>query len=331
MSKLIVVVGVTGVQGSSVADTFTRLPGWNVRGITRNPTSPTAITLAARGVEIVKGDLEDKDSLLPAFEGAAAIFANTDFFGHLKATFANPGLAGDRSPSQYAADRAMQQYMNIAEAAASRIVLKTLERFVLSSLTEVSKWSKGMYTQCYHMDVKAQAIRAIKTKYPDLAARMSMVQMGQYVRNWQTLLAMHPHKQADGSFVVKRTYSPDREIPFIVTHKDTGAFVKALVVDLPAGKHILGVSESMTWPAWTKLWAEVVGVQATFERVSEAEFWAGLPKAFTDVLAPDFAFVDEFGYTGGDPEVMTAEKLGVEIPVTSMEAYLRSEDWSSVL
>ncbi|KAK1029177.1 hypothetical protein LTR33_017263, partial [Friedmanniomyces endolithicus] len=99
MSKLIVVVGVTGVQGSSVADTFTRLSGWSVRGITRNPTGPAAQTLAAQGVEIVKGDLEDKDSLLPAFEGATAIFANTDFFGHLMATFANPGLAGDRSPS----------------------------------------------------------------------------------------------------------------------------------------------------------------------------------------------------------------------------------------
>ncbi|KAK1069123.1 hypothetical protein LTR74_005165 [Friedmanniomyces endolithicus] len=331
MSKLIVVVGVTGVQGSSVADTFIRLPGWTVRGITRDPTGPAAQAHTAQGVEIVKGDLEDKDSLVPAFEGATAIFANTDFFGHLMATFADPGIAGDRSPSQWAADRAMQQYMNIAEAAASWIVLKTLERFVFSSLTEVSKWSNGKYTRCYHMDVKAQAIRAIKTKYPDLTARMSMVQMGQYVRNWQTLPAMHPHKQADGSFVVKRTYSRDREIPFIVTHKDTGAFVKALVVDLPAGKHLLAVSESMTWPAWTKLWADIVGVQARFERMSEAEFWAGLPKAFTDVLAPDFAFVDEFGYTGGDPEVMTAVMLGVKIPVTSMEAYMRSEDWSSVL
>ncbi|KAK0277525.1 hypothetical protein LTR35_009927 [Friedmanniomyces endolithicus] len=331
MAKLIVVVGVTGVQGSSVADTFTHLPGWNVRGITRNPNGPAAQALTAQGVKIVKGNLDDEDSLVPAFEGVSAIFANTDFFGHLMATFANPGIAGDRSPSQYAADRAMQQYMNIAAAAASPIVLKTLERFVFSSLTEVSRWSNGKYTQCYHMDVKAQAIREIKTKYADLAARMSMVQMGQYVRNWQTLPAMHPRKQADESFVVKRTYSPDREIPFIITHKDTGAFVKALVVDLPAGKHLLAVSESMTWPAWTKLWADVVGVQARFERVSEAEFWVGLPRAFTDLLAPDFAFVDEFGYTGGDPEVVTAEQLGVKIPVTSMEEYMRSEHWSSVL
>ncbi len=41
-------------------------------------------------------------------------------------------------------------------------------------------------------------------------------------------------------------------MPFGVPYKDTGAFVKSLF-DLPPGMNLLGVSEQMTWPEWTKL------------------------------------------------------------------------------
>lgn len=77
--KLIVVFGATGNQGSSVVSTFLAEPGWKVRGVTRNPDSAASQKLAARGVEIVKADLDDPGSLDPAVEGANAVFAVTDF------------------------------------------------------------------------------------------------------------------------------------------------------------------------------------------------------------------------------------------------------------
>ncbi len=55
-----------------------------------------------------------------------------------------------------------------------------------------------------------------------------------------------------GAFVINRTFSPDYEMPFVVAHKDTGAFVQVLV-EAPAGTDLLGASEHMTLPEWTKV------------------------------------------------------------------------------
>lgn len=234
MSRLIVVVGVTGiqvgvlssvtfvlkdtdcVQGSSVANTFLGLSGWKVRGITRNQSSPAAQGLEAKGVEIVKGDLDDKHSLLSAFEGATAVFSNTDFFGHLFSALSSKDLPKGLTPNQYAFKREVEQGVNIAEAAASPTVLKTLERFVLSSLSNATKWSNGKYAHVYHNDAKAEIIEVIQTRFPELAAKMSTVQIGHYVTNWKQSPALTPQKHADGSFVIQRTFSPQFRMPFVV-------------------------------------------------------------------------------------------------------------------
>lgn len=78
--KTIAVVGATGNQGSSVANTFLALPHWHVRALTRTPSSDASRSLAARGVEVVRGDLADPASLVEAFENAHAIFLNTEFW-----------------------------------------------------------------------------------------------------------------------------------------------------------------------------------------------------------------------------------------------------------
>ena len=291
-----------------MARTFLRLPGWKVRGITRNPSSTAAQSLAEKGVEILKGDLDDKQSLLPAFEGASVVFSNTDFFGHLFAAIASNDITGGRTPNEYAFDREVEQGINIAEAAASPEVLKTLKRFVLSSLSDTRKWSNGKYTYAYHNNAKAEMIRVIQKRMPELAQRMSTVQIGHYVTNWRASPLMAPQKQPDGSFVVQRTFSPTYRMPYVVAHEDTGPFVKALV-DLPSATNLLGVSEHMTVPEWTKLWGGVMGVKAVYKQVSEEEFFKGVPEPLAKELGETFAYVEEFGYTGGDPEVVEAEQV----------------------
>lgn len=228
---------------------FLRLPGWKVRGITRNPSGTAAQTLAANGVEVVKGDLDDIKSLLSAFEGAAVIFSNPDFFGHLFQVLATNDSLGGRTPLVYAYDREVEQGIRIAEAAASPTVLKTLELFIFSSLVEARKWSNGKYAHVYHYDSKAEIVRLIKSRFPEVAARMSTLIMGHYVTNWKMFPPMVPKKQSDGSYKIQRTFSPAFVMPFVVPHKDAGAFVKALT-DLPPGKSLLGVSKHMTWPEW---------------------------------------------------------------------------------
>ncbi|KAJ0114798.1 hypothetical protein J7T55_004539 [Diaporthe amygdali] len=330
MSKLIVVVGVTGIQGGSVARTFHQLPEWHVRGITRNPSGEPAQALAAEGIEIVQGDLDNEQSLVRAFDGAAAIFSNTDFFTHLFHAMDPANLPAGRTANQYAYDREVEQGMNIAAAAADPAVLKTLERFVMSNLSNASKWSGGKYTTVYHFDSKAEMIRLTRERQPEVAARMSTLQMGHYVTNWKAFAGLAPQKQADGSFVMSRATSPDFRMPHVVAHRDTGPFVKALV-DLPPGKDLLAVSEWMTFPEWMEVWGRVLGVKARYQQISQEEMFKSVPTALAEEIRDGFDYIEEFGFDGGDPDVLRPEQLDFKIPLTSMEEYIKSEDWSSIM
>lgn len=68
--QLIVVTGATGSQGGSVVDVLLK-DGWTkLRGVTRHPYSAAAKKLAAKGVEVVKGDFNSPvEDLRPLFRG----------------------------------------------------------------------------------------------------------------------------------------------------------------------------------------------------------------------------------------------------------------------
>jgi uncharacterized protein YbjT (DUF2867 family) len=69
----ILVTGATGQQGGSVVDALLR-KRQNVTGLTRNPESEKARILAERGVTLVTGDMNDKESLIRAFSGIDTLF-----------------------------------------------------------------------------------------------------------------------------------------------------------------------------------------------------------------------------------------------------------------
>ena len=183
------------MQGSSVANTFLSLPGWNVRGVTRNPSSAAAQRYAARGVEMVRADLNNTASLVTAFEGAHAIFAVTDFWAPVSDPSAQEAAkAAGKVVNQYAYDIEVQQGKNIANAASDPSVLRTLEIFVYSSLSNAKKWSKGKYTWVFHFDSKAAVVEYIMLEKKELAERMSTLQVGEYADNWKKFAALAPQK-----------------------------------------------------------------------------------------------------------------------------------------
>jgi len=73
-SDLILITGGTGKQGGAVAYELLAA-GRRVRVMTRHPESANAKKLAARGAEVVKGDLDAPDSLKQALDGAWGAFA----------------------------------------------------------------------------------------------------------------------------------------------------------------------------------------------------------------------------------------------------------------
>ncbi|MBK8205222.1 MAG: NmrA/HSCARG family protein [Planctomycetes bacterium] len=72
--KAILITGATGQQGGAVADALIG-KGFKLRGLTRKPDGDKAKALAAKGVEIVQGDLNDEASLKQALKGAWGVFA----------------------------------------------------------------------------------------------------------------------------------------------------------------------------------------------------------------------------------------------------------------
>lgn len=180
--KLIVVLGATGNQGGSVVEVFLQEPGWQVRAITRNPSSSKAQALATSGAEVVKADLNDPSSLIPAFKGAHVIFAVSDFWG----LFGDPACqakaeAAAQPLNVWAANHETEQLKGVIDAAAKA---HTLERFVLSSLSNAAKWSNGKYPHVYHFDSKAKAEAYGSENHPELWAKTSIFQAGYFLNNF---------------------------------------------------------------------------------------------------------------------------------------------------
>ena len=72
----VLVMGATGSQGGAVVRNL--LPkGHRIRTLTRNPDSPKAKQLAEQGVEVLKGDFNDSDSMVQAATGMDTVFAMT--------------------------------------------------------------------------------------------------------------------------------------------------------------------------------------------------------------------------------------------------------------
>jgi uncharacterized protein YbjT (DUF2867 family) len=74
MSRLITVFGATGQQGGAVARALLA-KGYKVRAVTRNPDSPKAKELQAKGAELVQvKNMDDVASLEAAIKGAYGVF-----------------------------------------------------------------------------------------------------------------------------------------------------------------------------------------------------------------------------------------------------------------
>jgi hypothetical protein len=132
MSKKIVsVVGGTGLQGRSVINTLLKDNKYSIWAITRNLDNERAKTLTSQGVEVVKTNLNDLDSLVAAFYGSSYIHGVTDFFE----PFAKNG-------PEKAVEIEVVQGINIAKAA---VATATLEHYIWSTLPNGRKVNNGKF------------------------------------------------------------------------------------------------------------------------------------------------------------------------------------------
>lgn len=55
---------------------------------------------------------------------------------------------------------------------------------MVSSLVEAKEKSRGKYKGVYYWDGKARALRYLREAHVDLAGKLSVVVMGNYMGNW---------------------------------------------------------------------------------------------------------------------------------------------------
>ncbi|OIJ25632.1 NmrA/HSCARG family protein [Nocardioides luteus] len=72
--QTILVTGATGNQGGATARHLLA-DGWHVRALVRDDTTPAAAALAAAGVDVVRGDLDDRASVVEAARGAYGLYS----------------------------------------------------------------------------------------------------------------------------------------------------------------------------------------------------------------------------------------------------------------
>ena len=187
MPKLIVVIGVTGNQGGSVARRFLADPKYKVRGVTRNPANPKAQQLASEGVEIISADLDDVDSLKKAFAGANLIFSVTNYWEYFfRPDCRQKAEAKGVSCRRYAYEVERQQGQNIADAAATVVDTLAPNGFLVSTLSHAGKCTDGAMKEVYHFDSKADIFPYyVKETCPELATKMSCLQTGYFMISYK--------------------------------------------------------------------------------------------------------------------------------------------------
>ncbi|KAK7428001.1 hypothetical protein QQZ08_005432 [Neonectria magnoliae] len=326
-SKLIVIFGSTGNQGGSVVNSFLDDPVWRVRAITRNSSSPKAQALATRGAEVVQADIDSPATLSAALEGAHAIFAVSDFWG----LYGDPANRSKAKPGQplnvWAGEHETQQLKNVIDAAAK---VPTLERFILSSLSNPTKWSKGKYTHVYHFDSKANAEQYGRDKYPELFAKTSVFQAGLFLSNFVLNGITKLVKNADGVVQFIGALDVDNKLPFIAAEEDSGPIVKALVQE-PAGKNLIAYREWLTLRELAEIFTKATGRKAEAVTVPKGQFGPGVPDELKQELEDNFAYFNEFGYEGrDDPTVIHPRELESPPSLDTVYDYFKKQNWSKV-
>ncbi|KAM7185740.1 hypothetical protein V8F20_011677 [Naviculisporaceae sp. PSN 640] len=334
--KLIVVVGATGNQGGSVARRFLQDPTYKVRGLTRNPSSPAAQDLAALGAEMVTAELDDVNTLIPAFAGANVIFSVTQYWEPFfrpdcRAKATELGI----SCRKYAYDVEYRQGKNIADAAATTVDTLDENGFLVSTLSNARKCTNGKMTEVYHFDSKADIFPDyVNEKYPALAAKMSCIHTGYFFTSYRILPKAYFTKESDGSYTMQFPTNPSKPIPQLDVNTDTGPFVYA-VSQMPPGKAYMAAGSFLPWGEYIKLWGEILGVKTHYKEIDFNGMVATCPEdPDTGIeVAHMYMYASDPGYDGG-MELLTAEdlrKAGIECPMTSAEEFIRKHDWSAVL
>lgn len=278
MSKLLVIFGITGQQGSSVANTVLQdaelSKQYRIRGLTRDPTKPTAQSLQQKGIEVIKGDIDDPSSITTALKDANTVFAMTT--------------------SIYAPGGKEQEYAQ-GKAIADAAVSAGVDFLVYSTVPSATKISGAKYPVS-SFDVKHDVKSYIET----LPIKSAFFSPGGFMQNY--LGAMGPRPGPDGTLAVTSFVAPQTEWPLIDIAADSGKFVGAMLADPNrfAGKEVAAATRLYSMTEIVETMSKVAGKEVKYQQVPKDVFAGFLPENVREPMVNMYSYIEEFGYFGAE-------------------------------
>lgn len=254
--KIIAVIGATGKQGGGLIRAMLDHPesGFVPRAITRYPESDKAQILKSQGIEVVRGDIDEQQSINSAFEGAYGAYCVTPYWEH-------------GSP-----EREQLQAKVMAEAAH----VNNLKHVIWSTLEDTRRWIpqdderipllNGNY-RVPHFDSKGECDRFFK----DLKVPATFLRTTFY---WENLIdyQMEPRKMDSGKWYFSLPIE-DKSLVGI-SCKDIGKC--ALGVFHEGNYYVdktIGIAgEKLTGKQMTEVMSRVFGRKVHYHPVSTEEF-----------------------------------------------------------
>ena len=249
-NKIIAVMGATGAQGGGLVRAILDDPqgGFTVRAITRDVNSDKARKLAQAGAEVVAADLDDKESVKRAFEGAHGAYCVTFFWEH------------------FSPDKEIAHAKTMAQAAKAADVKHT----IWSTFEDTRHWvplsDNRMPTlmekyKVPHFDSKAEA----DSFFNEFGVPVTFLRTSFY---WDNMIyfGMGPKKGPDGKLAITMPMG-DRKLPGIAA-EDIGKCAYGIFKRGPefigrtigiAGEHLTGTQMADTL---TKAFDQEVGYNA---------------------------------------------------------------------
>ncbi|KAJ6466115.1 NAD(P)-binding protein [Mycena vitilis] len=247
----IAIFGATGTQGSSVLEAVLADGKYTPRAVSRSLDTDASKALIARGVEVVVGDLWDKESVKKAIQGSEAVFGTTNFW------------APDVFPADPQGKGEITQGKNLVDAA-KEVGVKF---FIWSSLPNATKESNGLYKHVYHVDNKA----IIEDYLRESGVPYAVLLTGWFLENLWKLGSLT--KTDTGYTIPIAKYGPEDEQAATWVAHDLGRAAVALLTHYPdASKGVLGksypvISARFTYPELAAKIASAIKKEVTFSPV----------------------------------------------------------------
>ncbi|KAF7302377.1 NmrA domain-containing protein [Mycena chlorophos] len=277
-TRIVSIIGATGLQGSSVVKALLKDGTFKPRAISRNPSSDASKALQALGAEVVAGDSLDKDSLVKALQGSEAVFAVTVPMFRL----------GDDTGK----DETVQG-KNMVDAAKQAGV----KFFILSSLPSLKQVTNGKHPKAKGYEDKAVAEEYLKAS----GLAHASIHTAFFLENFWRFGFLKP---SDTGFSVT--------LPIVVA--ETHPSMVWVERDVPAA--VLGLLKGYNQPATASLVNggvfPVVSTRQSFGEVTEA-----LSKGMSALLKLLRSLLTRFKALGKPVEFKTSPPTGM-LPVDEM-------------